>query len=405
MIAGETILCFAPDPWDDIWRNRHQIMSRLARHNLVIYVEPRPYLRNVWAGLRQGAVRPSQMGSRLRKAMDGLYVYTPPMWAPISGREPLASLTRWGRERDLRAAMRRLGAERPILWLVRPDQSDLPGRFGEKVCVYQIVDEYSGYGGLTPERREAVLARERRLIERADLVFVTSPALLQSKGQYNPNHTHLIPNGVDYEAFSRELDNHALPPDLEALPRPRIGYVGALNDKVDFALLCELARQRRDWSLVLVGPWGVREDADAFALRQEPNVHFLGKQDVALVPRYIKDLDICLMPYKLNEWTRNIDPLKLYEYLAAGRPVVSTPIPAAIPFARWIAIAEDSRQFQAEQALAEDSAEARAARRKEASRHSWDARVELVSDRLAAFLQVPLGKDAPSREFIEKKQG
>ena len=395
MISGETILGFAPDLWDDIWRNRHQIMSRLARQNLVIYVEPRPYLRQVWAGLRQGLIRLSQMGSRTREVMPGLYVYSPPLWAPISGREPLASLTRWARERDLRAVLRRLGAKQPILWLVRPDQADLPGRFGEKMCVYHIVDEYSGYGGLTPERREAVLERERWLIERADVVFVTSPALLQSKGRYNPN-THLVPNAVDYEAFSRALEDPALPADLEALPGPRVGYVGAVNDKVDFALLGELARQHRDWSLVLVGPWAVREDGDAFALRQEPNVHFLGKQAVTEVPHYIKGLDICLMPYKLNEWTRSIDPLKLYEYLAAGRPVVSTAIPAARPFSEWVSIAEDRRGFIAavEAGLAQDSEAACAARRAEASRHSWDSRVELISDRLAAFLQASSREDA-----------
>jgi glycosyltransferase involved in cell wall biosynthesis len=388
MIAGETILCFAPDPWNDIWRNRHQIMSRLARQNLVVYVEPRPYLRDVWAGMRRGAVRLSQVRSRLRKVMDGLYVYTPPLWAPISGREPLASLTRWAREWNLKAAMRRVGAGQPILWLVRPDQADLPGRFGEKMCVYQIVDEYSGYGGLTPARRQAVLERERVLIERADLVIVTSPALLQSKGQHNPN-THLVPNAVDYEAFSRALDDPTLPADLDALPKPRVGYVGALNDKVDFALLGNLARSRRDWSLVLVGPWAVREDADAFAVREEPNAYYLGKKDVASVPHYIKGLDICLMPYKLNEWTRNVDPLKLYEYLAAGRPVVSTAIPAVRPFSDWVFIAEDPEQFlrAVEAEWAQDSAAARDARRVEASRHSWDARVELISDHLVAFLQ------------------
>ena len=403
MIAGETILCFAPDPWDDIWRNRHQIMSRLARQNLVIYVEPRPYLRQVLAGLRQGLIRVSQMGSRTREVMPGLHVYSPPLWAPISGREPLASLTRWARERDLEAAMRRLGAGQPILWLVRPDQADLPGRFGEKMCVYHIVDEYSGYGGLTQERRQAVLQREQRLIARADVVFVTSPALLQSKGRYNPN-THLVPNAVDYEAFSRALEDPTLPADLEALPRPRVGYVGAVNDKVDFALLSELARRHRDWSVVVVGPWAVREDANAPVLRQEPNVHFLGKQDVARVPHYIKGLDICLMPYKLDEWTRSIDPLKLYEYLAAGRPVVSTAIPAAQPFGAWISIAVEGDGFisAAETALAQDSAAARVARRAEASRHSWDSRVNVISEQLAAFLQVPTGKDA--HELSEKQR-
>ncbi len=387
MIAGETILCFAPDPWDDIWRNRHQIMSRLARQNLVIYVEPRPYLRQVWAGLRSGAFRPLRGRPRLRKALDNLYVYTPPWWAPISGREPLASLFARLRRRDLQAVMRRLGAGRPILWLVRPDQADVIGQVGEKMRVYQIVDEYAGYGGLSAERRAALLERERRLVAAVDMVFVTSPALLESKGPYNPR-TYLVPNGVDYDAFSRALEDPALPADLAAVPKPRVGYVGALNDKVDYALLRDLAQARPDWAIVLVGPWAVREDATGFDLRRQANVHILGKKDVALVPHYVKGLDICLMPYKLNEWTRSIDPLKMYEYLAAGRPVVSTPIPAAVAFSRWVVVADGERFAEAVlAAMAQDNDAARAERRRVAARHSWEARVEFIASRLADFLQ------------------
>ena len=388
MISGETILCFAPEGWDDIWRNRHQIMSRLARQNTVVYVEPRPYLRNVLSGLRQGIVRPFQMGSRFRQVMEGLYVYTPPLWAPISGREPLQTLLRWGREWDMKAALHRLGAGRPILWLVRPDQEDVPGHWGEKALVYHIVDEYSGYVGLTPERRRGIAERERKLMARADLVFVTSPALLQTKSRYNPNTT-LVPNGVDYEAFSRALADPTLPPDLDALPRPRVGYVGALNDKLDFGLLREMARRHPEWSLALVGSWAVREDQESFALRGLPNVHYLGKKDVSEVPHYIKGLDVCLMPYKLNEWTRHIDPLKLYEYLAAGRPVVSTAIPAVHPFAGLVSVCEGGEEFltAVEKSLAVGDLAGSAARRAEAARHTWDARVEVISEKLAAFLQ------------------
>ncbi len=392
MISGETILCFAPDPWDDIWRNRHQIMSRLARRNLVVYVEPRPYLRHVLKGLRRGVIRPSQMGARLRHVADGLYVYTPPLWAPISGREPLRTATRWFRERRLKSVLRRLGGGRPILWLVRPDQADLPGRWNEKVCVYQIVDEYSGYAGLTEERRRAILERERRLIERADVVFVTAQSLLERKGRYNPR-TYLVPNAVDFEAFAEALANPMTPSDLEALPQPRIGYVGAVNDKVDFALLREMARRRPRWSLVLVGPWAVREDTDAYALRETGAVHFLGKREVSQVPHYVASLDVCLMPYKLNEWTLHINPLKMYEYMAAGRPVVSTAIPAVKPFAEWISVAEGADAFvdAVEKALAQDDAAQRERRRQAAARHTWDARVELISEKLAEFLQSPSG--------------
>jgi len=392
MISGETVLCFAPDPWDDIWRNRHQIMSRLARRNLVVYVEPRPYLRHVLKGLRRGVIRPWQMGARLRHVADGLYVYSPPLWAPISGREPLRTATRWLRERRLKRVLRGLGGGRPILWLVRPDQADLPGHWNEKACVYQIVDEYSGYTGLGTERRQAILERERRLIQRADIVFVTAPSLLERKGRYNPR-TYLVPNAVDSEAFAEALARPAMPSDLEALPRPRIGYVGAVNDKVDFGLLREVAQRRPNWSVVLVGPWAVREDTDAYALREQQSVHFLGKRDVGQVPHYVAGLDVCLMPYKLNEWTLHINPLKMYEYLAAGRPVVSTPIPAAASFSGWISVAEGADAFMeaVEKALAEDDVEQREKRVQAVAQHTWDARVELISEKLAEFLQAQSG--------------
>jgi glycosyltransferase involved in cell wall biosynthesis len=388
VIAGETILCFAPDPWDDIWRNRHQIMSRLARKNLVVYIEPRPDFRMVVRAVVGGAIRPVQLRARLRHVIDGLYVYTPPGWAPVSGREPLQSLLRRAREMHLKRVLRRLNAGRPILWLVRPDQDDVPGHWNEKLCVYQIVDEYSGYPGLTPERRQKVQDRERRLIARADVVLVTSPPLLEAKRQYN-SRTYLVPNGVDFDAFSRAWTQPVEPDDVKDVPRPRIGYVGAVNNKVDFALLRELVRLRPDWSLVLVGPGPLLENAEAVALCRDPGVYWLGKRDVSLVPHYMLSLDVCLMPYKLNEWTRHIDPLKLYEYMAAGRPVVSTPIPAVEPFAEWVSVADGTEAFAAavEEALQQDDLASQERRRGVAARHTWDARVELISQNVAEALQ------------------
>jgi glycosyltransferase involved in cell wall biosynthesis len=212
---------------------------------------------------------------------------------------------------------------------------------------------------------------------------------------------------VDSEAFAEAATHLAVPPDLEALPRPRVGYVGAVNDKVDFGLLREAARRRPHWSVVLVGPWAVREDADAFALRDTALVHFLGKRDVSQVPSYVASLDVCLMPYKLNEWTQHINPLKMYEYLAAGRPVVSTRIPAVEPFAEWIDVAEGADAFveAVEKALARDDAEQRQRRIEVASQHTWDARVELISEKLAEFLQAQSrAADERVHELVVRKR-
>ncbi len=174
-------------------------------------------------------------------------------------------------------------------------------------------------------------------------MLVTSAALLESKGRFN-ECTFLVPNAVDYEGFQAALrtagaDALAGPlAELAAAPRPRIGYVGALNEKIDFDLLASVARRRPEWHFVLVGGLdltGNPHKADGLAAL--PNVHWTGRVGVEQVPHAIAAMDVCLLPYEQNPWTAAIDSLKLYEYFACGRPVVATDVPAVhAPFARGL---------------------------------------------------------------------
>ncbi|NLG27385.1 MAG: glycosyltransferase family 1 protein [Chloroflexi bacterium] len=385
MLTGESILCFAPDPWNDIWRNRHQIMSLMAESNRVLYVEPRPYLREVLTH-----PLPSASAPRLRHVGDGdpapgtgLFVYRPPRYAPLSGRAPLSSVTAWLRESSLRRTLHRLRMRAPILWLYRPDMADLPGRCGERLVIYHIVDEYVGYAALDAERAERVRQRERALIARADLVLVTSQELLASKGGINPN-THWVPNAVDYGRFAQAARARALPAELAGLPRPWIGYVGAINDKIDLPLLEQVAQRWPQATLVLVGPERVHEPGNLAAaerLHARPNVRFVGQVGVERVPEFVAACDVGLLPYRLNDWTRNIHPLKLYEYLACGLPVVSTDIPAVQEQADVVQIAADATQFVSAIAVALSQAEEFAAERQaRAAANTWRQRVEQISE-------------------------
>jgi len=423
MLEGQDILCFAPERWEGVWRNRHQIMSRLARRNRVLFVEPRPYLRDVLglsrlqrltadcqvhrlsaghgspAGANGGVIegtstpRANRRQPRLRHVCDGLYVYRPPRWAPLTGRQPLKALTDALRRCSLLRAMARLGMREPILWLFRPDQVDVVGRYGERLVLYHVVDEYTAYEKefvdlVGAERLEAMAAMERSLLRRADLVIVTSPVLLEAKRPFNP-HTYLVRNGVDYAAFSAALSDPSPPPeDIAALPPPVIGYVGVINEKIDLGLLRAVARAHPEWSLAVVGPITLRFHREQLAWLELPNVHLLGFKPVEQLPRYIAACQVCLMPYKVNEWTRHIDPLKMYEYLAAGRPVVSTDIPSARTFAPPLRIAHDVRGFvsEIEAALVETDDAQREAFRRLASQHTWEARVEELSTHIEAAL-------------------
>jgi len=394
MLEGHDILCFAVEPWEGVWRNRHQIMSRLARRNRVLFVEPRPYLRQVLGIRPEGTAKPHHKPRQLRHIGQGLYVYQPPRWAPIIGRRPLKTLADTLQDRALLPAMARLGMRQPILWLFRPEQADVIGRYSERLLLYHVVDEYAAYEMEFVEqvgvgRQEAIVTLEREVLRQADLVIVTSPALLESKRPFNP-HTYLVRNGVDYAAFSAALADPSPPPaDIAALPQPVIGFVGVINEKINLGLLRDVAQVHPEWSLALVGPVAQRFHREQLAWLELPNVHFLGFKPVAELPRYVAACQVCLMPYKLNEWTRHIDPLKMYEYLAAGRPVVSTPIPSALAFAPPLRLAHDVPGFvhQIEAALAETDDVQREGFRRLAAQHTWEARVEQLSGCIEAALQ------------------
>ncbi len=391
MLSGESILCFAPDPWEDIWRNRHQIMSLLAEANQVLYVEPRYYLRSVVRGLVRGEIPLARLrASRLSMVKPGLHVFHQPLYAPLSGRAPLSTLTNAMRIASLRRAMSCLKMSRPILWLFRPEMADVPGHYGERALVYHIVDEYSGYGDIDPARAQDMQRRERQLIARADLVLVTSKALLESKGGINPN-THWVPNGVDYERFTAAVAARREPQEVVGLPRPRIGYVGAVNDKIDAPLLLEVARAYPQATVLVVGPCRASNEATREGLerlRSQPNVHLVGQVPVERVPEFVSACDVGLLPYVRNAWTRSIQPLKLYEYLACGLPVVSIDIPAVQDESDVVLVAQDSPSFVAlvGEALATDSEALRAARQARASRNTWRERVERISELLEATL-------------------
>ena len=386
MLENESILCFAPDPWSDIWRNRHQIMSILAERNRVMYVEPRTYLRQTMTMLRAGQMRWADWsGERVTRVQPNLYVYRNLPYAPISGRFPLKQITATMRVNSLRRHLHRLGFGKPILWLCRPEMEDVIGQFDERLLLYHVVDEYSAYEGVSDP--EIARRRERNILERADLVLTTAPALWESKRAHNPN-THLVPNAVNYEAFAQVMQSDApLPDDLAALPRPLAGYVGAINAKLDLSLFAALAEARPAWTLALIGPVRVSKRDDLLQLlRAKENVHFLGKRSVEEVPHYIKGLDVCLLPYRRNEWTRNISSLKLYEYLACGKPVVSSDVPAARDYADIVSIAQNAEQFvELVQNAFDDRTDAAIQKRMALERqNTWRHRVEQISTLIEA---------------------
>jgi glycosyltransferase involved in cell wall biosynthesis len=371
---------FAMSPWNGMWKNRHQLMTRFAAEMPVLYVEP-------WVRLRYLRRHPLSLlgradpGDRVISppGIPNLSVYSSPATRPVSGSKLIG---RWTADRWLagaRAAGQALGIRRPIIWLSLPEMAFAAGQMNELMSIYHVVDEYGGYARQTTDSQRRLWAREEQMLDSVDMTIVVSPEL--AKAKQKPGRTiHIVENAVDFEAFSRAAAGRRSPADLSSLPGPRLGYCGLIGQRLDLDLLIGIAEARPDWSLVLIGKVDDTDCADRLArLRALRNVHFLGQKAVGEVPDYIAGLDAGLLPYTLNLETENISPLKMYEYFAAGIPVVSTPIPAALRHSDFLDVGSGDDEFirLCERALVPDDV-ARRCRTDHARANTWNNRVDLL---------------------------
>jgi glycosyltransferase involved in cell wall biosynthesis len=387
MIEGQSIVYYGAEPWDSMWRNRQHLLSRMSSVNRVLYLEPRPWSAQVLGGLRSGEIG---LADLLRRSdwpvARGPWVSRWPLYVPIGG-GPFRPVTRWGRRAYLQHLLQRLDMHSPIVWVSLPNQRDVLGDVPARLRVYHIVDEYLGYYGLPSERREEWAAAEREMIDWADLVVVVSKELMETKGQGDPKF-RLLPNAVDIEAYPPGLSVRPVPA-LVGLPHPILGYIGLVSVRLDLAMLDELVTRHPEWTLVMVGaiyPEGCEVELARLASR--PNVLVLPRVPSQEVPDYVRHFDVGLVPYKCTAETQHASPLKLFEYLAAGLPVVSTDVPSARQFASVVTLVASAEEWERAVAVAlETRSEEEAARRRQAvAEHTWDARVETLSGYLREAL-------------------
>src|SRR6266480_915072 len=374
MLEGASIICFSQD-WEGDPTSKKHIMRILSTKNRVLWVNS--------VGMR----RPTASGrdfrrlvAKLRRTLMGCVEVEPnlfvanPLVLPLPGVELAERLNAAVLAGWLRRLCRRLGMARPILWTFYPYANRLVGRLGERMVIYHCVDEYASFSGMP---REAVVRMERDLILRAHIVFTSAEQLCAERRAVNRN-TYFVRHGVDVRHFSRALDPATpVPQDMRTLPRPVIGFFGLLADWVDLDLVRALALARPGWSFALVG----KIETDLGSLGALPNVHLLGQKPYDSLPGYCRAFDVGIIPFRVNALTVRANPLKLREYLAAGLPVVSTPLPEVARYDGLVGLADGVDGFLAaiEAALGERS-EAMARRRVEAMRgESWAARVEEIS--------------------------
>jgi glycosyltransferase involved in cell wall biosynthesis len=394
-LAGETIVCFAKDYAEDPTSNNH-VMRALARDNRVLWLEsiatraPRLGRAGDLGKLGRKA-RAFLRGAREVEA--GLHVTTP-LVLPLPHSRLAARVNRRLLAWELGLARRHLGLARPQLWTFLPTAVRYLGALDESLVVYYCTDEWSALPGVDGAR---IARLEAELCARADVVFATARGLAERKRRLNPA-TYFAPHGVDHAHFRRALDPACpIAPELAGLPRPVLGFFGLLEEWVDLELLARAARLRPAWSFVLVG----KEAVDTARLARLPNVHRLGRRSYASLPALCRGFDAALIPFVEDELTRHVNPIKLREYLSAGLPVVSTPLPevvaAAAPGDCIVAGRAEggdadgrAEAFVAacEAALAGDSAARRRERSARMSDQTWEARVRALAAPIRRALEL-----------------
>ena len=327
-------IVLATADWDHpLWTNKqHTAVSLAALGHRVLHVES--------LGLRpprKGAADLPRIFKRLRRVarpprqvQRGIWVWSPLVLPGAS--HPLARrLNRVLVRGGLQLMRRWLGLKNPVLWTYNPLTLEVLSLSSFAASVYHCVDRIQAQPEM-PERR--IERAEQQLCSGVTAVFTTAPELQRSLESLNPN-THLFGNVADFDHFASAWQYPCPgPAELMSLPTPRLMFIGAIDAyKLDLVALNQLARQRTDWSFVLVGPIGEADPStDAGALCSCSNVHWVGPRPYEELPEWLAHADVALLPLQLNSYTRNMFPMKFFEYLAAGVPVVATAIPSLEPF-------------------------------------------------------------------------
>jgi len=381
------------DQWDDLWRRRQQIAGRLAQKGSIAgawYIEGPVTLTSLakhWLGKADGDA--CDRWRRIRKkglhfAIDSLHVVTPLTPWPATTNSVGRRLNHWA----YRLAVKQVAVasrHRPVLlWLSKP--TDLPwiNYFAPVLTCYDSTERFWEFEDAAPRLRQLWQHQDAQLARRADVVFVQTDEHLREKQAQGAN-VFLMPNAVDTEQF--EVPEENVPADLRDIPAPRIGYVGSINYRLNWDLVEHMLNRFPQFSMVFIGNSADKAPREQLR-RRYPNIYFLGPRPYHQIPAYLHSMSVCIIPFCTTSLTLSQSPLKLFDYLAAGKSIVATNGANVRNLERWVRVADDYDDFcrAIQRAVDEDCPELQQARRMVAAQHSWSVRVEQIWEIISTHL-------------------
>lgn len=384
MIKGENIICISWLNWDRLPLVMHHMMRRLSKNNRILFVDPAVAITTLLFHPRSSRFIVGKIQYWLRgikRVSENLYVYYPPPLFLQFGHSAINdSFNRFYVGRAIASVARKLNFNSPILWLYDPYTVKPNGQFDEKLVCYDCNDDISSFATLDYKRGK-LLDLEDELVEKAHLVFTTSKILYNAKKKNNPN-TYYFPSGVDFDHFHKAIfPSCEVPNDAKGITKPIIGYIGAItNYRINWEWIKIMSISRPKWSIVFIGPC---LELPPEEILNQKNIHFLGQKDTELLPGYLKAFDVCIIPYKGEMFLKSCQPTKTFEYLAAGKPVVSSYIPELEGYAPVVRLSKNENEFIANisAAIEEGKRTDFIERCVEAAKgKTWEDRVEKISD-------------------------
>jgi len=379
-LSGQSIMCFAGEDW---WyhhpHSKNHILKRLAQQNRVLFINslslglPSPSNPDFFLKIRR---KLKSYMRWLKRVPEGLWVMSP-VSLPFFGSRAARAVNLFLLVVQVRLAMLICGIRQPILWIAIPSAADVAGWFGAKLVLYHVSDKYDANEDSSVSA-DVIRALDKKLKSRADAVLYSGRKLFQES---DAPHRYFLEQAVDFDHFAVEAATTA--EEIARIPRPVLGYMGALDFIMDVPLIEEVARRRRDWHWVFIG---LRSNLVQIVA---PNVHFLGPKNYSDLPQYLRHVDVCVLPWRRDSaFISYGSAIKVREYLATGKPVVISPMYEYqnTPGIRTYRTA-DEFIARVEDALNRDGATDRELRQSVVRNCTWDVRARELGSLISSLLR------------------